>query len=165
VILHKDKLIFSAICKIYTALKDVSNRNCNLESICVPCSSNVIRYDESVLEKTACVPHRSDKTFILPYVKIDRHSFLKKILKVNPLRPIGFEVLIAVAIKTSILWDITPCSPVKFNRRFREIYRRHLQSLLASRFMLVSCLACSSTLRMETICSSEMTQDDLHRTT
>jgi hypothetical protein len=31
---------------------------------------------------------------------------------------IGFEVLTAVVIKSSILWDIMPCSPLKVNRRF-----------------------------------------------
>jgi hypothetical protein len=39
---------------------------------------------------------------------------------------LGFEVLAAVVIKSSILWDITPCSPLKVNRRFGETYRLHL---------------------------------------
>jgi hypothetical protein len=30
----------------------------------------------------------------------------------------GFEVLTAVVMKSSILWDITPCSPLRVNRRF-----------------------------------------------
>jgi hypothetical protein len=54
---------------------------------------------------------------------------------------IGFEVLTAVDMKststTSIFWDITPCSPLKFNRRFRY----------------------SSTLKMEAICFSETSVD------
>jgi hypothetical protein len=29
-----------------------------------------------------------------------------------------FEVLTAVVMKSSICWDITPCSPLKVNRRF-----------------------------------------------
>jgi hypothetical protein len=33
---------------------------------------------------------------------------------------VGFEVLTAVAMKISILWDITPCSPLKVNRSFGE---------------------------------------------
>jgi hypothetical protein len=30
-------------------------------------------------------------------------------------------------VKTSIFWDATPCSPLKFNRRFGGIYCLHLQ--------------------------------------
>jgi hypothetical protein len=33
---------------------------------------------------------------------------------------VGFEVLPPVVMKTSILWDITPCSPMKFNRLSEE---------------------------------------------
>jgi hypothetical protein len=40
---------------------------------------------------------------------------------------VGFEVLTAVVMKISIFWDITPCSPLKVNRRFGETYRLHLQ--------------------------------------
>jgi hypothetical protein len=35
---------------------------------------------------------------------------------------IGFEVLAAVVTKSNILWDITPCSPLKINRRFRGTF-------------------------------------------
>jgi hypothetical protein len=28
---------------------------------------------------------------------------------------VGFEILIAVVTKSSIFWDITPCSPLKAN--------------------------------------------------
>jgi hypothetical protein len=28
---------------------------------------------------------------------------------------VGFEVLTAVVMNNSIFWDITPCSPLKFN--------------------------------------------------
>jgi hypothetical protein len=31
---------------------------------------------------------------------------------------VGFEVLTAVVMKIIIFWDITPCSPLSFNRRF-----------------------------------------------
>jgi hypothetical protein len=31
----------------------------------------------------------------------------------------GFEVLTAAIMKISVFWDITPCSPLKVNRRFR----------------------------------------------
>jgi hypothetical protein len=35
----------------------------------------------------------------------------------------GFEVLTAVVMKSTISWDITPCSPLRVNRRFRGTYR------------------------------------------
>jgi hypothetical protein len=30
---------------------------------------------------------------------------------------VGFEVLTPVVMKSSVFWDITPCSPLKVNRR------------------------------------------------
>jgi hypothetical protein len=38
-----------------------------------------------------------------------------------------FAILTAVVRKSSIFWDITPCSPLKFNRRSRGTYHFHLQ--------------------------------------
>jgi hypothetical protein len=38
-----------------------------------------------------------------------------------------FEVLTVVVMKSSIFWDITPCSLLKVNRRFGGTYRLHLQ--------------------------------------
>jgi hypothetical protein len=68
----------------------------------------------------------------------------------------GFEILIAVTKKTFIFWDIKPCSPVKVNRRFRDICHLQFQdrrvgqvALLAAGFMLVSYLVYSSTLKRE----------------
>jgi hypothetical protein len=46
---------------------------------------------------------------------------------------VGFEVLTAVIMKSAIIWDITPCSPLKVNRRFVETYRLHLQGRRISR--------------------------------
>jgi hypothetical protein len=40
---------------------------------------------------------------------------------------VGFEVLTAVVIKSTIFWDIRPCSPLKVNRRFGGKYRLRLQ--------------------------------------
>jgi hypothetical protein len=40
---------------------------------------------------------------------------------------VKFEVVTAVVMESSTFWDITPCSPLKVNRRFREICRLHLQ--------------------------------------
>jgi hypothetical protein len=31
---------------------------------------------------------------------------------------VGFKVLPAVLMKSTIFWDMTPCSPLKVNRRF-----------------------------------------------
>jgi hypothetical protein len=39
---------------------------------------------------------------------------------------VGFEVLTAVVMKSSIVWDITPCSPLKVNRRFGGTCCLHL---------------------------------------
>jgi hypothetical protein len=38
-----------------------------------------------------------------------------------------FEVLTAVVMKSTIIWDITPCSPLRVNRRLGGAYRLHLQ--------------------------------------
>jgi hypothetical protein len=40
---------------------------------------------------------------------------------------VGFVILTVVVMESSIVWDITPCSPVKVNRRFGETCRLHLQ--------------------------------------
>jgi hypothetical protein len=45
---------------------------------------------------------------------------------------VGFEVPTAVAMKSSVFWDITPCGSVKFNWRFRGTCRLHLQGLRIS---------------------------------
>jgi hypothetical protein len=58
-------------------------------------------------------------------------------------------------LKSSVFWYITPCSPLKVTRRFEGTCRLHLQVLLAAFFMLVYCLAYSSTLKVQATCSSE----------
>jgi hypothetical protein len=62
--------------------------------------------------------------------KFKQHNFVSAV---------GFELLTAVVIKSSLLWVITPCSPLEFNRLF----------------MPISCLAYSTTLKMEATCSSK----------
>jgi hypothetical protein len=87
---------------------------------------------------------------------------LSKTGKENP--HVGFEVLTAVVMKSTIFWDITPCSPLSANRRFGgiRVEERAKQETsmkqIASRgcFTLVSCMAHSSTLKMEATCSSEI---------
>jgi hypothetical protein len=45
---------------------------------------------------------------------------------------IGFEVLTAVVMKSSVFWDITPCSSLKVNRCFGGTCRLHLQDRIIS---------------------------------
>jgi hypothetical protein len=68
---------------------------------------------------------------------------------------IGVEVLTAVIMKSSIFWDIIPHSLLKVNQHVRETF----YPCFAACFMLVSCLAYSSTLEMEATCSYEMLID------
>jgi hypothetical protein len=77
-----------------------------------------------------------------------------------------FKVLTAVTWKSFIFWNIMPCSPAKVNRLFGGTYRLHLKGRRVSqaRNMLTSCLAYSSTLKMEATQSSE-TCVGFHRTT
>jgi hypothetical protein len=53
-----------------------------------------------------------------------------------------------MVMKSSVFWDITPCSPLKVNRSFGWTYRK--QSLLFASLWFLS-----STLKMEATCSSE----------
>jgi hypothetical protein len=73
---------------------------------------------------------------------------------INYFISVGFEVLTAVVMKSIIFWNITPCSPLRVNRRFGGTYRLHLQAPLATCFH-AGFLAYFSTLKMEAICSSE----------
>jgi hypothetical protein len=40
---------------------------------------------------------------------------------------VGFEVLTAVFMNSTILWHITPCRPLKVNRHFGARYRLHFR--------------------------------------
>jgi hypothetical protein len=66
---------------------------------------------------------------------------------------VGFEVLTGVVRKRTIFWDITPCIPLKVNRRFGGTYRLHID--LPPAFILICCSSYFSILKMELICSSE----------
>jgi hypothetical protein len=37
------------------------------------------------------------------------------------------KILTSVVTRNTIFWNITPCSPLKVNRRFGGTYRLHLQ--------------------------------------
>jgi hypothetical protein len=77
-----------------------------------------------------------------------------------------FQVLSAVTMKSTVLWVVPPCSSERV-RRFGWTYRLHLftieewakqetsRSSACHFLLLVSCLTCSFTLKMEAICSSE----------
>jgi hypothetical protein len=86
-------------------------------------------------------------------------------------------------VKNSIIWDITPCSPLKGNRCFGGKCRLQLQcqkktkqetivklsgnkhvTLLVNSFQAGFLLAYSSTLKMEATCCSEILVD-FHRAT
>jgi hypothetical protein len=77
---------------------------------------------------------------------------------------VGFQILQALDVKSSVFCDITPCSLLKIIRRFGGIYLIDLQVLLATCLRLLSCLAYSSTLKMEATCSSETSVDFLQKT-
>jgi hypothetical protein len=74
--------------------------------------------------------------------------------------------------KSSIFWDMTPCSPLELNWCFRGTYRLHLRGKRISqarnqrgpRSKHSSCSAYSLTLQTEAIYSSE-TSVDTQRTT
>jgi hypothetical protein len=76
-----------------------------------------------------------------------------------------FELLTVVVMKSTVFWDIMPCSPLKVNQRFRGAYHLHLQGRRISRArnqwqaLLVSCVAYSSTLKMEVICFPKTSVD------
>jgi hypothetical protein len=61
---------------------------------------------------------------------------------------VGFEVPRAVVMKSSVFWDITSGSPGISQARNQRESRRHA-------YLLVSCLAYSSTLKMDAKYSSE----------
>jgi hypothetical protein len=60
----------------------------------------------------------SDPKWIIPVLNYIHAAFSQFI---------GFEALTAVAMKSTIFWDITPCSSLSVNWRFGWTYRLHLQ--------------------------------------
>jgi hypothetical protein len=73
---------------------------------------------------------------------------------------VRFEVFTAVVIKSFILWDITPCSPLKDNRCFGGICRFQIQGLIATcSYAVFFYLAYSAALKMEATCSYKSSVD------
>jgi hypothetical protein len=73
-------------------------------------------------------------------------------------------------MKSSIVWDITLCSPLKVNRRFEGTCHLHMQDRRRNQqeadkhippicFMLTSCLLYCFTMKMELKCFSETSPD------
>jgi hypothetical protein len=54
-------------------------------------------------------------------------------------RCVRFEVLTAVVTKGTIFWDITPCSPLKANRRFGETSPSSRSKNKPARALFVTC--------------------------
>jgi hypothetical protein len=82
---------------------------------------------------------------------------------------VGFEVFMVVVMKSSVIWYVMLCSPLKVSWCFRGMCclslqgqvsqtKNHLESL-PSAFMLVSCLGYSLTLNMQAMCPFEMLFD------
>jgi hypothetical protein len=88
---------------------------------------------------------------------------------------VRFEFLTAMIVNSSIFQDIMPCSLVEVKRHFRGTYCLLLQGQRVSQMrnqheagsnapliaylMMASCLAYSSALNIEALCSSEMSLD------
>jgi hypothetical protein len=54
-------------------------------------------------------------------------------------------------MKISIFWDITPCSPLKVNRRFGRTYRLHLQDRSISQVRNQRHLCCGDSTSPDSI--------------
>jgi hypothetical protein len=89
----------------------------------------------------------------------------------SPWSYVGFDVLTAVVMKSSVHWDIMPCILVNVNRRFGGTSSLNIlgwrvshtiNQLQVGNFMLVSCFPYSSTLNKEATCSSK-TAVNIHR--
>jgi hypothetical protein len=50
-----------------------------------------------------------------------------------------FEILTVVVMKSTVFWDITPCSPLKVNRHFGGKYRLHIQDRKISSALFATC--------------------------
>jgi hypothetical protein len=64
---------------------------------------------------------------------------------------VGLEVLVVLVMKSAIFWDITPCSPLKVNRRFGGTYDLHHQGrkISRARYQLESRLCLKPAFRLK----------------
>jgi hypothetical protein len=64
---------------------------------------------------------------IFRFDKVNEEEICVLHIGINNMDHAGFTVLTAVVMKSSILWDISPISPLKNNRRFGETYLLYIQ--------------------------------------
>jgi hypothetical protein len=125
-------------------------------------SPNKISWN-SVPQTVGCVPlveltvswegHETSKIKLIQLQYSVTQNFLA--MKDQALHCAGLKLLTAVIMRSSV-WDITPCSPLKVNRCFGDI-------CLPPASLWFLRLAYIQILKMEAICSSEMSVD-LQRT-
>jgi hypothetical protein len=93
------------------------------------------------------------------------YSYIMSVILLN--REIRKQCRTIVSLKSTILWDITPYSPLNVNRHFGGTYRLHLQDWKISRsrnhresrWQEKLCWAYSSTLKLKAVCSPETSAD------
>jgi hypothetical protein len=81
-------------------------------------------------------PYALDRGHLWPLLSGRIYSQIKEFPEINIW---ASEVLTAVVMKSSIFYDITPCSPLKVNRRFGRTYRLNLQCRRISRAFHLAC--------------------------
>jgi hypothetical protein len=74
--------------------------------------------------------------FVVSPIRNTRSSDEHHLLRGNSMY-VGFGVLTAVVMKSSIFWDTTPRSPFKANRSFGGIFRLHFQGRRISLLCLI----------------------------
>jgi hypothetical protein len=87
-------------------------------------ASTILRYSSSTFQFYSW-DGRLGTVYVLP--SLDRYKDYCHHW-INIRKSVGFEVT-----KSTIFWDITPCSPLSVNRRFGGTYRLHIQGRRISR--------------------------------
>jgi hypothetical protein len=59
------------------------------------------------------------------------HKGRNFLYRLNNYDLVEFEVLTAVVMKITVFWDITPCSPLKVNRRFGGTFHLNVQGRIS----------------------------------
>jgi hypothetical protein len=110
---------------------------------CIRLTGNKIKYvvciqysgSPSLVQRVVTIKVYKVWNFIkLQSLKIDHDMFRLKLAIIRwskkcsgNIKYVGFDVLSALVMKSIILWDMMPCSPLSFNRRFGGTYHLHLQ--------------------------------------
>jgi hypothetical protein len=75
---------------------------------------------------------------------------------VSSTKVVGFQVLMVVTMKSTVVWDVLLYSPVQVHWCCRGMHCIHpSRAPLATCFLLVTCMVYSSTVKMEAVCSSQ----------